>query len=656
MSPGWYLRRLRRMTAREIAGRLRVALIHRRWANPSRRPAGLGTLTATAGRRAAVALSRAAGQGGEAAGRTIAAADALLAGDWPLFGRSRSGVPAEPDWFADPSTGRRAPADIYCFRIPHRDETQVGNIKFVWEPSRHQATMLLAAAWWLGGREEYAARVASHLTSWWRDNPFLTGIHWSSGIEIGLRLISWCMIRALLADWPGCRALFDDNPVFLEQLYLHQCYLRALPSQGSSANNHLLAELAGLASAAMAFPWFAESADWARWAAAGLGREAAAQTFPDGLNREQASDYHLFVLEILLAWQFVAHLAGGRLPEAVKAVVQRMADAMAASLDGVGHCPRYGDSDEGRCLVLDGPGTDRIGMLLGALRLLDGAAPWWPPPMESVLALALRRAGRSEQPRRPVPRPAVFESAGQALLRSGAGPDEVWLRCDHGPHGFLSIAAHGHADALSLELRKGGVEVLADPGTYCYHGETVWRDYFRGTISHNTLTVAGVDQAVSGGPFLWLTEPRTTLDACVAGEDATRQVWRARHDGYRRLKPAVTHWREVALEGGRVSIEDWIEASQPVPARLAFHFGPAVSVTLEGDAARLVWPEGGADMALPTGVDWRLHRGETDPPLGWYSPRFAEKVPSWTLTGSLALAPGRRLRTEIGFATRVRDF
>jgi hypothetical protein len=61
-------------------------------------------------------------------------------------------------------------------------------------------------------------------------------------------------------------------------------------------------------------------------------------------------------------------------------------------------------------------------------------------------------------------------------------------------------------------------------------------------------------------------------------------------------------------------------------------------------------------MALPTGVDWRLHRGETDPPLGWYSPRFAEKVPSWTLTGSLALAPGRRLRTEIGFATRVRDF
>ena len=50
------------------------------------------------------------------------------------------------------------------------------------------------------------------LESWWRENPFLSGVHWTSGIEIGLRLIAWTWIRRLLATWPGVKSLFDENP------------------------------------------------------------------------------------------------------------------------------------------------------------------------------------------------------------------------------------------------------------------------------------------------------------------------------------------------------------------------------------------------------------------------------------------------------------
>jgi hypothetical protein len=88
------------------------------------------------------------------------------------------------------------------------------------------------------------------------------------------------------------------------------------------------------------------------------------------------------------------------------------------------------------------------------------------------------------------------------LMRDRAGePDEIWCRCDHGPHGFLSIAAHAHADALSIEVRHGGVDILADPGSYCYHGETEWRAYFRSTLGHNTLELDGANQSVLGGPL-----------------------------------------------------------------------------------------------------------------------------------------------------------
>jgi hypothetical protein len=57
--------------------------------------------------------------------------------------------------------------------------------------------------------------------------------------------------------------------------------------------------------------------------------------------------------------------------------------------------------------------------------------------------------------------------------------------------------------------RHDGVDILADPGTYGYHGEPAWREWFRSTAAHNTVELAGVNQAESGGPFLWNSHPRT---------------------------------------------------------------------------------------------------------------------------------------------------
>jgi hypothetical protein len=40
---------------------------------------------------------------------------------------------------------------------------------------------------------------------------------------------------------------------------------------------------------------------------------------------------------------------------------------------------------------------------------------------------------------------------------------------DAAPLGFLSIAAHGHADALSFILHVDGSPILVDPGMFTYH-------------------------------------------------------------------------------------------------------------------------------------------------------------------------------------------
>ena len=182
----------------------------------------------------------------------------------------------------------------------------------------------------------------------------------------------------------------------------------------------------------------------------------------------------------------------------------------------------------------------------------------------AVQSSMLGALGRSRQLPRPAVRPRRFADAGLVLLRSRPedGP-EIWCRCDGGPHGFLSIAAHAHADALSLEVRHDGVDIFADPGTYCYHGEPAWREWFRSTAGHNTVELDGLNQAESGGPFLWTTQVRTTTLTCDVGEQPV-QTWSAEHDGYLRLKNPTTHRRSVTLDSPRrrLTIVDTFDAGQ----------------------------------------------------------------------------------------------
>jgi len=199
------------------------------------------------------------------------------------------------------------------------------------------------------------------------------------------------------------------------------------------------------------------------------------------------------------------------------------------------------------------------------------------------------------------------------------------------------------------------VEILADPGTYCYHGEPAWRRFFRSTAGHNTLEVAGADQSEPGGPFLWVTQARTRTLECRAG-DRPVQTWTAEHDGYHRLRARVTHRRAVSLDRDRrlLTVVDTVRTAAEVPVRLSWHLGPDVSVALDAGVARLSWPAAGetrtATLSLPAGLAWSAHRGEEDPVLGWYSPGFGRRVPAASLVGVGTATSGSRMVTTMAFS------
>ena len=55
-------------------------------------------------------------------------------------------------------------------------------------------------------------------------------MNWTSGVELGIRLISLAWIRRLLNDWPGVADLFERDALALRQIRWHQQYLAAFPS------------------------------------------------------------------------------------------------------------------------------------------------------------------------------------------------------------------------------------------------------------------------------------------------------------------------------------------------------------------------------------------------------------------------------------------
>ena len=129
------------------------------------------------------------------------------------------------------------------------------------------------------------------------------------------------------------------------------------PSTGSSANNHRLGELVGVVAVAPSFRSSRGSDRRLERALAELEAEVERQIRPTEPDAEQAFAYQVFVLDLLLVALACARRTGLRPPESLCAALTRSGDALWAQLGDDEPEPRYGDSDDGRALVLDAAPT-----------------------------------------------------------------------------------------------------------------------------------------------------------------------------------------------------------------------------------------------------------------------------------------------------------
>jgi len=579
--------------------------------------------------------------------RTLGEAEEILAGRYRWLGGAHDLGP-RPRWRTETVSGVEIPAD-HWITLTAGSPTGAYDLKHLWEPNLHGSFVTLAKAYLLTGEDRYQ----DHLKLLWKDwrdqNPPLCGPNYLAPVEIGLRLMHWgAALRFLAArrapDAAFLTAIFRD-------VHFQRFTISDNLSRHSSANNHLLWELASLVLVDTAFPGLAPAKDAERWDEE-LRREVLLQFHPDGGNREQAFHYHAFSLAFALLVAGLRRRQGHPWPHEVEDRLRAAAGFLDAGLDRRNAPFLYGDSDESEVLPLAEGERHLYLPLLAQARTLFPADGDRGPAAGHLLPRGDERAawlegdiafpGSSASSPHDVPGTAVFPHCGQAWLRSG--PLEIHVNA--GELGYLSIAAHAHADALSVEVRHDGHPLFIDPGTHSYRGGSAWRERLVSGEAHGSVTVDGREPAERLGPFLWGRRYRARLLARPEGGDGPVSVT-AEHDGY--ADRGVIHRRRVEIiSSTALVIEDTLEGTGEHRVRVNWPLGPG-RVERTGGGAVLTGAGGEARITLrdlPGAVS--IPEGDpTDPGSPCFSPGYDRIEPGRSLLWEGMLTLPARWRTVI---------
>jgi hypothetical protein len=460
-----------------------------------------------------------------------------------LFGQLRVPVgDSPPDWLAYTQDGAPFPMpERPWWEIPDFS-TGAGDIKQTWELSRMDWVLALAQRARKGDAASLA-RLNGWLADWCQRNPPYRGPNWKCGQEASIRVMHLVI---------GARMLGDTGRVTLGLRNLLEQHLARIAPTVSYAlaqqNNHATSEAAALF---MGGSWLAslgvERAK--RWHNVGrrmLERSVAQLFGRRGSFSQYSVNYHRVALNTLCmaeAWR--RHMELPEFSVDLKARAQAATNWLhhLVNLDN-GDAPNIGANDGAHLFQLTDceyrdhrPSVQLAMVLFIGMRAYASEGSWNHPLRWLGIPLPTGLTGS--------PGDYLADDGGFAMLRRG--PSLVALR-------FPRFRFRpGQSDALHLDLWNGGQNLLRDAGTFSYHTEPQWLDYFGGVAGHNTIQFDNRDPMPRLGRFLfgdWLTT--ASMEPVTRGERAT-----CFSAGYRDRLGAV-HRRGLSLEIAHLTVVDVI--------------------------------------------------------------------------------------------------
>jgi hypothetical protein len=500
------------------------------------------------------------------------------------------------------------------------------------------------------------------IKNWSEENPYMKGINWYSNIEVNLRLITWVL------SWEALNAenLMKENDEFrtfvtndwLPLIYQHCIYSFNNPSKYSSANNHLISEYAGLFIASLKWN-FKESKKWIKYSQKGLEEEIINQHSKNGINKEEAAEYIQFITDFFLLAYIVGENAGRPFSKEYKQQLHKIFDYIYNLLDCAGNFPKYGDEDDGKCFVVDSNKSfNNFKSLLSSAAIIFNDSKFKSKSngldMKNLFLFG-EKGKKAFQLLADVEVEELsqfYPDEGHFIFREKKNKEEIYLHFNAAPLGFLSIAAHGHADALSFVLHINGQPFLIDSGTYTYHTERPWRNYFMGTLAHNTIRINKQNQALIGGPTLWLKH--YNAKALKSETSENYDYAKAEHTGYKGL--GIIHSREIFFDkkNKNFKITDTIKCKKKKPyfIELPFHLHPFITIEkyFKNDNQLNLSDRTGRkiNLEIDSKLQTEIVKGRIEPHiLGWYSESFMCKQPTSTILCTLEATGDISLKTII---------
>ncbi|HEX7312854.1 MAG TPA: alginate lyase family protein [Pyrinomonadaceae bacterium] len=519
---------------------------------------------------------------------------------WPLLGYGVREFGARVDWLREPASGVRWPLGFHGdARLVRGDGSDV---RVLWELNRLGHLFTLARAYAVGGGEELAEEFFAQVEGWCEQNPTGQGPNWACAMEVALRAVN---LLAAFRLFRRSAALNEERLARLLALFdAHGRHVRRnLEYSFIATGNHYLSDVAGLLWLGLLLPELEEAKAWRGFALKELLRELDRQVLPDGADCEASTNYHRFVTEVFLYTLLLCRENGIDVGERAWARVRLMLEYVRAYLRPDGRAPLVGDADGGQFLPLARRAADEHAQLLAV-----GAAVFREPrfkiqdeaPEELFWLLGAEGVRVFEELKTTGAAASTSESfrhAGVCVLRAG----DLYLHLNAGGAGLKGRGAHGHNDALSIEVSACGASFIKDPGTYVYTSDLRARNEFRSTAYHSTVEVDGAEQNTTpeSAPFFNGDEARPRLLTFNTTDESDSVA--AEHHGYERLPAgAVTHRRAVTFKKHERFwlVEDSLTGEGDHDFRFVFHAAPGRELRVQGSAVEVVDNASGARLFI----------------------------------------------------------
>jgi hypothetical protein len=598
--------------------------------------------------------------GAEEEESVVAAANGILEGNLPFFGRLSFACGFPPRWFQNPATGQRVSPDRPWTQMRFASD-DYGDLKFILEPSRFLFVYPLARAYAIRGDERFPEAFWSAIENWAGNSSPMSGPLWICGQESSLRILAWSF--ALYAFLHSPATTPQRVSLLVSMIAAHAWRtMQTLGYARSQRSNHLISEAVGLWTAGTLYPELRDAAAWQKHGAQLLREAVLDQITPEGAYLQDSFNYQRMVLHQLLWTIRLSEICKIHLDPEIRTRTASAFEFIGRFVDSEsGHAPNHGSNDGSYILPLAACdyGDFRPLLRLGSCVLGRPIALQPGPWDEAALWLCGKSATATDESGDREPAYPVASGAGYHRM----GASNSWALVRAGRYTRRPF----QAEQLHVDLWWHGLNLARDAGTYLYNGEPPWNNGLAGTAVHNTVMVDRRDQMRRAGRFLWLDWAQASgrsfsapLSASLSKTSAdSPNCFQGEHDGYRRL--GVKHRRMVqcVTEDAWVIVDDLLGAGEH---ELRLHWllpdlpfevisdSPFCAV-LSAEKVRFHWnvfsSSPGSTAIIRGGKilagDFECRNRDEDL-LGWESPTYGELCPAISLLYRVqALLPVRMI-------------